>query len=277
MKGWMRVISLLSIVVVTVALALGTASGGLGYVLPLPQVRDLAYWFLFTALNPSAPLFTAMSPEAVTSIVWDYRGLDTLFETTVFFLAIIGSMALMRGVEVVKKVEERAYQVGMSPIVKTVTRISVGAILAVAASIALHGHLTPGGGFQGGAAAAVAPLLLIVVFSVYFAVGSHINKKNMLTIRTIGLLGVGITAFSVLIIGTIYGVGAYVFQNQPKASAPIGLPAELFGSLTSGTLIFFNFFEFLAVAAGFTIVFLLLSVPERKVMEVLKGGEESEH
>ena len=108
MKGWMRVISLLSIVVVTVALALGTASGGLGYVLPLPQVRDLAYWFLFTALNPSAPLFTAMSPEAVTSIVWDYRGLDTLFETTVFFLAIIGSMALMRGVEVVKKVEERA-------------------------------------------------------------------------------------------------------------------------------------------------------------------------
>lgn len=274
----MKATVLAGMIALTLLLALATAAGGLGYVLPYPGVRELAYWYLTTALNPGNPLFSAMSPEAVTSIVWDYRGLDTLFETAVFFLAIIGSMALMRKISLKAPEDIRMPSFGMSPIVKTVTRVTVGMILAVAASIALHGHLTPGGGFQGGAAAAVAPLIIIVVFSIYFALRSGITKKSMLALRTLGLTGVGLTAFITAVIGLFAGVTAFVFQNQPKEVAPVGLPYEVGGFPVSGTLILFNFFEFLAVAAGFTIVFLLLSVPERVVnQELLEGGEGNEH
>ena len=277
MKGVMRATVLIAMVVFTLLLALATAAGGLGYVLPYPGIRDLAYWYLTTALNPDNPLFSAMSPEAVTSIVWDYRGLDTLFETSVFFLAIIGSMALMRNVPLKKPEGVDLARLGMSPIVKTVTRITVGMILAVAASIALHGHLTPGGGFQGGAAAAVAPLILVVVFSMYFALRTGITKKSMLALRTLGLLGVGLTAFVTAVVGLFAGVTAFVFQNQPKEVAPVGMPYEVGGTIISGTLILFNLFEFLAVAAGFTIVFLLLSIPENVVMREIQGGEGNEH
>ena len=275
MKGWKHVIAITSLVVSTSVLALATAIGGLGYILPVPEVRDLAYWYLVTVLSPSNKLFTAMSPEAVTSIVWDYRGLDTLFETSVFFLAIIGSIALMRGIKIVPE-RLRNYSSGMSPIVKTVTRITAGMIIAVAASIALHGHLTPGGGFQGGATAAVAPLLLMVVFSIYFIIKSGITEERMLALRTAGLVGIVFTAFSACIIAASLGTQAYVFQNQPKSTAAVGLPANIMCSLTSGTLIFFNLFEFFAVAAGFTIVFLLLSIPENIVKQALRGVE-SEH
>ena len=273
MKGWRHIVALGSLIMSTAVLALATASGGLGYVLPLPHVRELAYWYLITVLNPSSKVFTAMSPEAVTSIVWDYRGLDTLFETSVFFLAIIGSIALMRGIRIVPE-RLRNYSSGMSPIVKTVTRITAGMIIAVAASIALHGHLTPGGGFQGGATAAVAPLLIMVVFSIYFIIKSGVTEERMLVLRTAGLMGIVLTAFSACIIAASLGVQAYVFQNQPKSSAGVGLPATIMGSLTSGTLIFFNLFEFFAVAAGFTIVFLLLSIPENMVRQALRGVKD---
>ena len=39
---------------------------------------------------------------------------------------------------------------GMSVIVKTVTRLTVGLIFLYGIYIVLHGHLTPGGGFAGG-------------------------------------------------------------------------------------------------------------------------------
>ncbi len=262
MGSWTRMAGIISMVVVTSVLALAIAAGGLGYVLPPPNVRGLADWYLKTALNPYLKYFTANSPEAVTSIVWDYRGLDTLFETSVFFLAIIGSITVMRGIHINLEDLERCCPTGMSSIVKTVTKVTIGLILAVSASIALHGHLTPGGGFQGGATAAVAPLLVMVVFSLYFVTQRGLSKEKMLALRTVGLLGIGLTAFSALLLGIAFSTNAYVFQNQPKATAPVGLPAYVSNALTSGTLILFNIFEFFAVAAGFTIVFLLLSIPE---------------
>ena len=139
------------VVIAAVASLVATIGGALG---PLfDGVRPLAEFYLFNVFNAHNATLTAMSPEAVTSIVWDYRGLDTLFETVVFYMAIIGCVALYRGIELIKDGPE----VGLSRIVKTVTKILIVVNIAVAASIALHGHLTPGGGFQAGAAMAVAP------------------------------------------------------------------------------------------------------------------------
>ncbi|MEM3848584.1 MAG: Na(+)/H(+) antiporter subunit B [Zestosphaera sp.] len=275
-----KILPLLSLSILILTLSLAFTSGALGYYFPLPGVRMLASWYLYTTLNPRFPEFSAMSPEAVTAIVWDYRGLDTLFETAVFFLAIVGALALMRGISLKSVVENNTATVevegnGLSPIVKTASRPLTPLIIAVSASIALHGHLTPGGGFQGGSAAAVAPLLLLVIFSVYFLVKRGISEKPMLVLRTVGLLGIYVTAFLAVIAGLVLGVNAYVFQNQPKFDAPVGVPAYVFNTLLSGTLFLFNLFEYLAVAGGFTLVFILLSIPEEIARSVL-GGEEYE-
>ncbi len=238
--------------------------------LPGETVRGLAVVYLRYAFNKDNPDFTVFSPEAVTSIVWDYRGLDTVFETMVFFLAIIGAVALARGVAKPEKPEGK--ELGLSLIVKTVTRITSVLIIVVAASIALHGHLTPGGGFQGGATAAVAPLLILIVFSQYFLIERGVSKDLMLGIRSIGLTGIGIVAVIAYIIGLLMNKYAYVLQNQAKPTSPVSIPAWFNGQLISGTLWFFNLFEFLAVMAGFTIVFLLLTIPER----VYKAEEKKE-
>lgn len=264
-----------SLISLVLMFSLAFARGALGYYpLPLPGVRMLASWYLYTTLNLQYTKFTAMSPEAVTAIVWDYRGLDTLFETAVFFLAIVGALALMRGItlkSVLDYANNKDNDYGLSLISKTAARLLTPLIIAVSASIALHGHLTPGGGFQGGSAAAVAPLLVLVIFSVYFLLSKGISEKPMLVLRTAGLLGIYLTALAAVFIGLLTGLNAYVFQNQPKFDAPVGLPAQISATLISGSLFFFNIFEYLAVAGGFTLVFILLSVPEEVVKSFISG------
>ncbi|MCS7109031.1 MAG: Na(+)/H(+) antiporter subunit B [Sulfolobales archaeon] len=257
---------------VLVVAYISTLGGGLG---PLfSDTRPLAKVFLSTTLDPNKPMFTAMSPEGVTAIVWDYRGLDTLFETAVFYLAIIGAVAVYRDVS--EKVVLKGGGVGLSKIVKLVTKLLIPMNIAIAISIALHGHLTPGGGFQAGAAMAVVPMILIVVFSRYFLLEVKISKGLALALRSIGLIGIAFTVFLPIIIALISGVNSYIMQNQVKFGAPFSFPAFFGDSLISGSLILYNLFELLAVTFGFSILFLLLSIEESLVKEQM-GGEGSEH
>jgi len=260
----------LAIVIVIISYIV-TLGGGLG---PLfSDVRPLATVYLGTTFNTSNPIFTAMSPEAVTAIVWDYRGLDTLFETAVFYLAIIGSVAIYRGINEKLRI---SMGFGLSKIVKVVTKLLIPMNIAVATSIALHGHLTPGGGFQAGAAMAVIPMLLVVVFSRYFLLDIRLSKDLALTLRSIGLLGLALTLFTPVVIGLINGLNAYIMQNQAKINAPVSLPAFVGGSLISGSLIMYNVSEFLAVSFGFAILFILLSIEEGLVKDQMRG-EGVEH
>ena len=253
------------VVIAAVASLVATIGGALG---PLfDGVRPLAEFYLFNVFNAHNATLTAMSPEAVTSIVWDYRGLDTLFETVVFYMAIIGCVALYRGIELIKDGPE----VGLSRIVKTVTKILIVVNIAVAASIALHGHLTPGGGFQAGAAMAVAPIIIIVVFSRFFLMKRGITKEVALSLRSIGLLGIALVALIPLMAWVTTGTPAYVMQNQVKVGSSFSFPAYIGKALVSGSLIWYNIFEFLAVSFGFTILFLLLSIDEKTIKKALVG------
>ncbi|ALM75278.1 MnhB domain-containing protein [Thermococcus barophilus] len=231
------------------------------YIAPkLPQQTELRPLGEFYLENSYFGDYSAKSPEVVTSILWDYRGVDTLFETSVFFLAIIGSLTLFR---LNKKQEKEAKQKteefsgGLTLVIKSVTKIIVAMILAVSASIALHGHLTPGGGFQGGSALAVAPLLIIAAYSKYALEEHGLDKTRALILRSIGLLGIALIALVPIL------SGGFIMQNQPV------FPAELGGQLVGGSLIYYNFFEFLAVGAGFTAVFLLLAIPEKVFKKIL--------
>lgn len=94
----------------------------------------------------------------VTAIVVTYRGLDTLGEVTVLFLAasIIG-LVLAQGTHKTPR-----SRVPVGELLTTGTRFLVPLILLLGAYVFVNGHLTPGGGFQGGAIVASGILLLLL-------------------------------------------------------------------------------------------------------------------
>lgn len=261
---------LLSIIVVISVLAYATtywgAIGVIGF-----DTRYLAKLFLTFTYNPPFRELTAMSPEAVTSIVWDFRGIDTFFETAVFYMAIIAALAIYRGVGY-PSVQSG---VGLSIIVKVVTKLLIPINVAIAVSIAAHGHLTPGGGFQAGAALAVISVLLAVVFSASSFVKLGISLSKAVAFRSMGLLAIAVVVFVPVVFYTLTGVQAYLMQNHIKADSPFAFPTHVMGQLISGTLIWLNLAEFLAVSFGFFVIFMLLSLREEWVKEQL--GERHEH
>ncbi len=255
-----------------VALSALLASSGLVAAPPPSDNRWLAEKFLTLTYNAERKALWAASPEVVTSILWDYRGIDTVYETSVFFFAIIGALMLVRSYKPARgeKIEGR----GMSVIARTVTRITLVAIPVVAASIALHGHLTPGGGFQGGSVFAVATLLAIVALGTGFLVNRGWSKGRLLGFRTLGLVIIVFVAIAVPIIGLMDGGRAYLVQNQEKpwSGYGAGYIYSVLGLdiLYSGTLLFLNLAEFLAVSAGLTLAFLVMGLPREKLY---KGGD----
>ncbi len=85
--------------------------------------------------------------NVVTSIVVDYRGFDTLGEVTVLFLAASGVMLVLHGQK--RKIPKKRTE--PSEIMYVGTRIAFAVILLFGIYVFIHGHLTPGGGFPGGA------------------------------------------------------------------------------------------------------------------------------
>ena len=95
------------------------------------------------------------SANIVTSIVVNYRGFDTLGEVTVLFVSITGVGIILYGMKEVTCGKP-------SLIVRTGSRILFPLIVLFGTYIFVHGHLTPGGGFPGGAVIASGILLLMV-------------------------------------------------------------------------------------------------------------------
>lgn len=261
-----------------VAISYAIAAQATG-VIPQIDLRNLASFYLQNTENISNKYVWAASPEAVTAIVWDYRGFDTLFETSVFFLAIIACIAAFE-VDVAKGIGRKNHKqtdLGLSIIVKVVTKIIGLMIVVVSASIALHGQLTPGGGFQGGAALAVLPILFIIALSRFALEDRNVNRTSMLILRSIGLLSIGTTVVLPLILGFLTHNGAYIMQNQIKPDALVSLPSTIIDRMMGGNLWMLNLSEFLAVGAGFTLTFVLLSLPEDTFRRILEGERYTTH
>jgi len=98
------------------------------------------------------------APNLVTSIVVTYRGLDTLGEVTVLFLATAGVGFLLRRNKGSKDKKKRK----SSEILQVGTAFLFPIIVLFGVYIFVHGHLTPGGGFQGGVVIATAFLLVLL-------------------------------------------------------------------------------------------------------------------
>jgi multicomponent Na+:H+ antiporter subunit B len=138
------------------AAAVGAAALWAAWGLGVPAGPAARYGEWANAAAPSE----RRSPEAVTAIVFDIRGFDTFGEECILFTAVFAVAALLR-----KQPEdtasppegtEDAKPTAPEPILIPFARAAFPLLAAFGVYVILHGHLSPGGGFQGGVAVATA-------------------------------------------------------------------------------------------------------------------------
>ncbi len=131
--------------------------------------------------------------NTVTAIVADYRSFDTLGEVTVLFISSFG-VALLLG----QSKKRIALEFKPNFMLKIGSRALFAVILMTGVFVSIHGHLTPGGGFPGGAMIASSMLLLYLADDEFRAKmrGFKILESVMGVFYIIlGLAGLMITGF----------------------------------------------------------------------------------
>uniref|UniRef100_A0A7C5XKN4 Sodium:proton antiporter n=1 Tax=Ignisphaera aggregans TaxID=334771 RepID=A0A7C5XKN4_9CREN len=236
------------------------------------DIRGLGKSYLYYSYNPWYEYLTSFSLNVVTAIIWDYRGFDTFYETCVLLASIVALISLFRGY-----VEKTGLPLkGLSDIVKTSTKLVMPLIVIYGAITALHGQLTPGGGFQGGAIVSVVTSLVIAIFSLEYVLKAGLSTRKLTLLRTLGVLCIAIIAVTPLIIAALMGVKAYVFQNMAKENSPVSMPRTLLDSSMAGSILFFNLFELIVAFSGLSTALIVLSLREDELREIFTVREHHE-
>jgi len=105
-------------------------------------------------------------PNMVTAVLADYRGFDTMFETVVVFIAGIAVLAILKGSGRRRRGTRTTYKVEAEPdlIVTNTVRLVVPVIQLFAFYVLAHGHVSPGGGFQGGVVMGASFILIALAW-----------------------------------------------------------------------------------------------------------------
>ena len=151
----------------------------------------------------------------------------------------------------------------LSKIVRTVTNQLILFILVFGLYVIAHGHLTPGGGFQGGAVIVSGVAMLLVAFN------SQELKK---TLRERALSIMESTGALIFIVLAFVGIGVAFFYNFLVGTPIFGRipgPGPNPGDIwTGGVIPLMNFAVGLKVIAGLSAVVLALAL--------FSSGEEIE-
>ncbi len=164
----------------------------------LPLISDVQPQ---TELNSLASKYVEDGPDElgganlVTSIVVTYRGLDTLGEVAVLFIATagVGFLLRRRRNSESKTVKKRS----SSEILQSGTALLMPLIFLFGVYIFLHGHLTPGGGFQGGVVIASGVLLSLLTYpksEVSHKILNMIESLSGAFYIVVGILGIYLAA-----------------------------------------------------------------------------------
>jgi multicomponent Na+:H+ antiporter subunit B len=184
--------------------------------------------------------------NAVAAVNFDYRGFDTIGEEFILFAAVIGVSALLR-------LQRREHEV-WSPIdraranasdeeadsVAVVCMALVAPLVLLGLYIVVHGHLTPGGGFQGGVILASA--FLMVYLAGRYITFRQVSPKSLLD------AGEGTGAGGFVLVGFVGMLAGAAFLENVL---PLGQTGKVF---SAGTLPVINLSVGLEVAAGLLLV-----------------------
>ena len=174
----------------------------------------------------------------VTGMILDYRAFDTLGESTVLFTAAMVVLFLLRTDAQSHKYSSLARAMKESPhnetfyephrdvILQKTAMILVPIVLIFGVYVVLNGHLSPGGGFSGGAIMGAGLMIYVTAFG--FA-----SIRRFFTYKTY--------QFVVLIALLTYAVSKcysfYTGANHLESIIPLGTPGAI---LSSGLILVLN-------------------------------------
>ncbi len=164
--------------------------------------------------------------NTVTGVILQYRGFDTFGETHVLFLATIAVMILLKK----RKDEEPVRMDGENPggdrILRTMAQFMVPIIFLFGLYVLVNGHLSPGGGFSGGAIIGAGLILYSASFG--FTATARFFNERIYDIVKVGSLVI----YSLLIIYYLF-TGA----NGIASVVPLGKAGAI---LSSGLILPIN-------------------------------------
>ena len=160
----------------------------------------------------------------------------------------------------------------MSKIVRTITSIAFPFSMIYGLYVIAHGHLTPGGGFQGGAVVASACAMILVAFGSTWVLGK-IKEKSLSVLESIG----AICFIGLAFIGLVFGIQVF-FDNFLARSdfsnflfgTPVSLGDTAANINTGGALPLMNFAVGLKVIAGLFVIVLVMAYATTSY----KGGKK---
>ena len=218
-------------------------------------------------LGPSAELVRngvlgqRKTTNSVIAVTFDYRSLDTLGEEFILFVAAVGAVVLLRAQrgededELAAELTERR-QARRTDLPRAVGVGLAPATVLLGLYIVSHGHLSPGGGFQGGVIVA-APLLFAFVAGRRFVMRGARPHALVELAEAAGAAGFALVGVGGLLLGAVF-----LDNFLPK-----GAQGDL---LSGGTIPLSNLSVGLEVTGA-----LVLILSELLEQVVLRGGDRS--
>lgn len=129
---------------------------------------------------------------------------------------------------------------GMTIIVKTVTRLTLGLILIYGIFILLESHIGPGGGFAGGVIIALSFIQLILAFGKDFAL-KKLNKRRSFLLMCLG-------GFIFLIVSLLGFTNMHKLSNLASGGGFFGITIASLGEIAVSCMVGMGlFFVFLVL------------------------------
>jgi multicomponent Na+:H+ antiporter subunit B len=223
------------------------------------------------AISPYGRAVDALLPtlrhvsNMVAAVNFDVRAIDTLGEESMLLCGVTGAVVLLRS----RRGEGMTDRPGRLPgrvvaqrsdATALLCRLAAALILLFGVYVALHGTITPGGGFQGGVI--VASSLTLLYLGEGYAVWRAFVRGDALSL----LEGAG--AFVFVLAGLIpLAAGGAALQNL----LPLGTFRDLF---SGGLMVVVNVAVACAVAGGFGLMLLEFMEETRALEAESKPGEE---
>jgi len=156
---------------------------------------------------------------------------------------------------------------GMSKIVKTISSIAFPFVMIYGLYIIAHGHLTPGGGFQGGAIVASGCAMILIAYGSVWTM-KKVKEKHLSVLESTGaIVFIGTAIFGLILAGVFFKNflydGGIIFGNIP------GVGSTIANINTAGVIPIMNFAVGLKVIAGLFAIVLVMTYATSK-----KGGRK---
>jgi multicomponent Na+:H+ antiporter subunit B len=173
----------------------------------LPAFGDFhgAYGLLIDKIEPKLRHAT----DIVTALNFDIRAFDTLGEEFILFASVAGVALLLRHLREDDEDADRSRGIedhrfaGASEALRVMSLLLIPLIVALGVYLALHGQLTPGGGFQAGVVLASGPLL-ILLGGRYLAMKRVAPEWALEALESTGAAGYALIGLGGLIFASVY-------------------------------------------------------------------------